>query len=107
MGGWIDGTATPTPLVYNNTPEVVSVSPADGETNVAPDFAYQALILDPVQIVDTNSVQLLLDGLPVTPVVTRPAGSVFVKFSGGGLLQERIDAQVHADCQRERHLFYK
>ena len=87
MGGWIDGAATPTELVYSNTPEVVSVSPVDGETNAAPGFAYQALIFDPVLIVDTNSVQLLLDGFPVTPVVTRSAGSVFVRFSAGGLLQ--------------------
>jgi hypothetical protein len=89
MGGWINGSATPTPLVYSNTPEVVSVSPADGETNASPEFAYQALIFDPVEIVDTNSVQLLLDGAALTPVVTRSAGSVFVKFSAGGVLQNK------------------
>jgi len=86
MGGWIDGAVAPTKLVYNNTPEVVSVSPADGETNAAPDFAYQAILFDPVLIVDRNSFQLLLDGIPVTPVVTGPEASMFVKWSGGGLL---------------------
>ena len=29
---------------------------------------------------------MLLDGIPVTPVVTGPAASMFVKFSSGGLL---------------------
>jgi hypothetical protein len=87
MGGWIGGAGSPTPLVYTNTPEVVSVSPANGETNASPAFAYQALIFDPVEIVDTNSVQLLLDGAALTPVVTRSAGSVFVTFSAGGVLQ--------------------
>ncbi len=87
MGGWIGGAAAPTPLVYSNTPEIVWTSPADGETNVSPNFAYQAFIFDPVQLVDRNSFQLLLDGVPVTPVVTGPVASVFIKFSGGGLLQ--------------------
>ncbi len=86
MGGWIGGAAAPTPLVYSNTPEIVSVSPADGETNAAPNFAYQAIIFDPVKIVDRNSFQLLLDGIPVTPVVTGPEASMFVEYSGGGLL---------------------
>ncbi len=87
MGGWVDGAATPTPLVYNNTPEVVSVSPANGATNVAPDFAYQAFIFDPVKLVNRTNVQLLLDGVPVTPVVSGPEASVFVKFSAGGVLR--------------------
>lgn len=87
MGGWIGGSASPTPLVYNNTPELISVSPANGATNVPPDFAYQALIFDPVKLVNRTNVQLLLDGLPVTSVVTGPEASVFVKFSAGGLLR--------------------
>jgi hypothetical protein len=86
LGGWLDGAATPTPLVYSNAPEVVSVSPADGETNAAPAFAYQAMIFDPVKIVDRNSFQLLLDGVQVTPVVSGPEASMFVKWSSGGLL---------------------
>ena len=90
MGGWLDGAATPTPLLFNDEPpRIVSMSPANGGTNVAPGFAFQASILDLVGLVNTNSVQLLLDGAPVSPVVTASPGSasVLVGFSGGGLLQ--------------------
>ena len=88
---WAAGSGTndtPTPLVFSDTtPDVISVSPADGETNVAPDFAYQATILDLVGLIDTNSIQLLLDGAPMTPVVTTTLAQKVIKFSGGGLLQ--------------------
>jgi hypothetical protein len=93
MGGWIGGSATPTPLIFSETttndiPIIVSVSPADGATNAAPNFAYQAIIADSsTAAVDKNSIQLLLDGAPVTPSVMSSVFSISVTFSSGGLLQ--------------------
>ena len=86
MGGWIGGSSTPTPLIFGETPEITSVLPWDGETNVAPTFAFQATIVDVLGLVDTNTIQLLLDGAPLTPVVTAAQASMKVTFSGGGLL---------------------
>jgi hypothetical protein len=87
MGGWIGGAETPTPLLFpSQSPVLTSVSPVNGETNAPPNFAYQATILDPDGVIDTNSIQLLLDGVPVTPDVTVTATKV-IKFSSGGLLR--------------------
>jgi len=93
LGGWIGDAATPTPLIFsetttNTTPIVTAVSPANAQTNVAPGFNYQATILDSTTaILDTNSVQLRLDGVPVPPAVTSGFGLITVKFSAGGLLR--------------------
>jgi Concanavalin A-like lectin/glucanases superfamily len=87
MGGWIGTNDTPTPLLFSDAlPSLMSVSPANGETNVLPGFAYQAIILDLDSLVDTNSILLLLDGAPVTPVVTATLAQKVIKFSAGGLL---------------------
>lgn len=87
MGGWIGANTTPTPLLFSDQlPELLSVSPANGETNVAPGFAYQASILDLVGLVNVNSIQLLLDGAPVLPVTTVMPAMKTVSFSAGGLL---------------------
>lgn len=87
MGGWIGTNETPTPLIFGEVPELTFVSPANGETNVAPGFNYQATVLDIMGLIDTNSVQLLLDGVPLTPVVTSLPAVVTIKFSAGGLLR--------------------
>ena len=87
MGGWMGTNSSPTPLIISETPEITSVSPADGETNVSPHFSYRATILDTIGVIDANSIQLLLDGVPVTPVVTTSPASMVIKFSSGGLLQ--------------------
>jgi hypothetical protein len=87
MGGWTNGAATPTPLHFSDAPPtLMSVSPADGETNVAPGFAYRAIILDLDGLVDTSSIQLLLDGAPMTPVITTTLAQKCITLSGG-LLQ--------------------
>jgi len=87
MGGWIGDAASPTPLLFSSqAPTLTSVSPANGETNVSPNFYYQATILDPDGAIDTNSIQLLLDGVPVAPEITVAATKV-IKFSSGGLLR--------------------
>lgn len=87
LGGWDGTNSSPTPLIITETPEITSVSPADGATNVSPAFSYRATILDTIGIIDTNSVQLLLDGAPVTPVVTTSPAGMVVKFSSGGLMR--------------------
>jgi hypothetical protein len=87
MGGWIDGADMPTALMFTSeVPQILSVSPANGETNVAPDIAYEARIRDPVRVIDTNTVQLLLDGVPASPLVMHQGAMVVVKL-GGGLFQ--------------------
>jgi hypothetical protein len=87
MGGWTGTNDTPTPLLFaDQLPELMSVSPANGETNVLPGFAYQATILDLVGLVNTNSIQLLLDGVPVNPTVTVSPAMKVIKFAAGGLL---------------------
>jgi len=88
LGGWIGTNSSPTPLLFTDAaPELMSVSPANGETNVSPAFNYQAIVLDLVGFVDTNSIQLLLDGAQVTPVSVKRAGSISIGFSSGGLLR--------------------
>lgn len=87
LGGWIDGAATPTELLFTNQiPELLSVSPANGETNGAPEIAYEAKIVDPVRVIATNTVQLLLDGVPAFPQVMHQGAMVIVRL-GGGLFQ--------------------
>jgi hypothetical protein len=93
LGGWIGGAATPTPLIFsetttNSVPIIAAVSPADGETNAAPKFSYQASIVDSsTATVDQSSIQLRLDGEPVTPIVTGDLGVLNVRYSAGGLLR--------------------
>jgi hypothetical protein len=93
MGGWTNGSATPTPLIFDDTttnavPIIASVSPANGTTNVVPDFAYQAVIVDSsTATVDQNSIRLALDGRPVTPTITSALGVITIKYYAGGLLR--------------------
>jgi hypothetical protein len=88
MGGWINDAAEPTPLLFNETPVITSVSPADGETNASPNFSYRATILDgsSAQVV-INTVQLKLDDLVLSPSVTKTGVTTTVSFSAGGLLR--------------------
>jgi hypothetical protein len=87
MGGWIGTNDTPTPLLLSDAlPEIKSVSPVNGETNVFPGFGYQATIWDLDGLINTNSIQLLLDGASMTPAVTTTLAMKVIKFSGGGLL---------------------
>lgn len=87
LGGWNGVDASPTPLLFPDAPpELMSVSPVNGATNLAPVFNYQAVVLDLDGFVDTNSIQLLLDGAPVAPQVNR-AGSISIRFATGGLLR--------------------
>jgi hypothetical protein len=70
-------------------PQVVSVSPADGGTDVAAVYAYRAEIADGDTEVVPGSVQLMLDGVPVSPApaVSPPvAGVTTVTWGAPGLL---------------------
>ncbi|MFO1477765.1 MAG: LamG-like jellyroll fold domain-containing protein [Verrucomicrobiota bacterium] len=87
MGGWIDASASPSPLLFSDTPEIGGVSPANGATNVAPGFSYKASIIDPTGLVDTNTIQVLLDGAPVPATVNVLGAGINVSFSSGGLLR--------------------
>jgi hypothetical protein len=87
MGGWTNGAETPTPLLFSDAiPELKSVSPANGETNIFPGFGYQVVIWDLDGLINTNAIQLLLDGAAVTPVITPSLAMKVIKHSGGGLL---------------------
>jgi len=87
MGGWIGEAASPTPLLFpSQAPALTSMSPAQGETNVAPNFSFQATILDPDDVINTNSIQLLLDGVPM-PIEITSAATKAIKSSSGGLLR--------------------
>ena len=72
-----------------NTASILTgVSPADGETNVAPGFAYRATIVESSAApVTTNSVQLKLDGVALPPVIARTGAETTISFSAGGLLR--------------------
>jgi len=93
MGGWTNGSPTPTPLSFSDTttnaiPIVAAVSPNNGDTNAAPVFNYQAIIVDSTTAtVDQNSIRLTLDGLPLTPTITSSLGVITVKSAAGGLLR--------------------
>lgn len=88
MGGWINDAAEPTPLLFNDTPVVTSVSPANGETNASPNFSYLATILDgsSAQLV-TSTVQLKLNGVVLSPSVAKIGVTTTVSFAAGGLLR--------------------
>jgi hypothetical protein len=88
LGGWTNGAAEPTPLTFSDTPIVTSVSPQNGETNTAPNFSYQATILDGAAAqVAPGTVQLKLDGVLLAPSVVKAGPVTTVTFAAGGLLR--------------------
>lgn len=88
MGGWTNGVEEPTPLLFNETPVVVSVSPGNGETNASPNFSYRATVLDGSSAqVAVNTVQLTLDGVVLSPTVDNNGVTTTVSFNAGGLLR--------------------
>ena len=67
-------------------PRVVSTTPADGATEVSPVPAYQATLANGTTKVTTGSVNLKLDGAPVTPQVTTAGDQVKVSYQGTAVL---------------------
>lgn len=69
-------------------PLVTSTSPNAGQVSVAPTPAYTATIQDGDRQVNTNTIQLKLNGSSVTPAptITKPSDITTISFQGTGLL---------------------
>lgn len=69
-------------------PEVISTTPQDAQTGVAALYAYQADITNGTTAVVPGSIQLKLDGSPVSPPpsTSSAAGLTTVSYQGAGLL---------------------
>ncbi len=61
------------PAGSSSSPRVLAVSPTDGASNQPPVLRFTASITNGTLKVVTSSIQLTLDGTPVTPQVTTPA----------------------------------
>ena len=74
--------------VGSATPGFSSSSLSNGQTNVAPLFAYKATVVDGFsRQVATNTIQLLLDGVLLAPSVGKTGLTTTVTFNAGGLLR--------------------
>jgi len=87
LGGWIGTNTFPTHLILSEVPEITSITPTPGQTNVAPHFAYRATLLDPIGLINPNSLQLLLDGVAMPATFTNNGAALSVTFSSGGLIR--------------------
>lgn len=69
-------------------PQIVTVTPANGQTGVAPDFFYRATITNLTTAIVTNTIQLKFNGSAVVPApqVTQDAGLTTVSYESPGLL---------------------
>jgi hypothetical protein len=67
-------------------PEVLTVIPANGATGVAPDYFYRASIANRTTSVLTNTIQLKVNGTPLTPTITSDAGVTTVSYAAVALL---------------------
>ena len=69
-------------------PSVSSVSPANGATSVGPQYAYKATIIDGTTQVDTNLIQLTLNGTAITTglAIAKPDGTTTVELQALGVL---------------------
>ncbi|MEO6036612.1 MAG: hypothetical protein ABIQ35_15285 [Verrucomicrobiota bacterium] len=69
-------------------PQVVTVSPANGQTGVTPDYLYRATITNLSTAIVTNTIQLKFNGttLVPAPTVTQDGGLTTVSYQATGLL---------------------
>lgn len=69
-------------------PQVLSVTPANGQVGVAPDYLYQATITNLTTAINTSTIQLKFDGSPVVPAptITPNGGLTTVSYQLAGLL---------------------
>jgi len=69
-------------------PQVLSVTPANGQTSVAPDYFYLATIMNGDTAVNTNSssLKLNLNGTSVSPTITQNGSLITVSYQAAGLL---------------------
>lgn len=72
---------------FSTGPQVLTVSPANNQTSVAPDYLYSATITNGTTTLNTNSIQLRhnLAGL-VSPTIVSNAGLTTVSYAAVGLL---------------------
>ncbi|MCD8535695.1 MAG: hypothetical protein LR011_13285, partial [Verrucomicrobia bacterium] len=69
---------------------LVNLSPVDGATGVSPDGEFLALIEEgSSERLDQASIQLLLDGNPVTPTIDREGNVVTIRHNPEGLFAPR------------------
>jgi hypothetical protein len=69
-------------------PQVVTVSPGNGQFGVAPDYFYRAAITNLTTAVATNTIQLKFNGSNVAPAptITEEGGLTIVSYEHAGLL---------------------
>src|SRR2546426_3270683 len=69
-------------------PQVLSVTPANGQTSGAPDYFYLATIMNGDTAVNTNStsLKLNLNGTNVSPTITQNGSLITVSYQAAGLL---------------------
>jgi len=69
-------------------PQVVTLTPANGQVGVAPDYLYRATITNLTSAIVTNTIQLKFNGsaLAPAPAITQDAGLTTVSYQLAGLL---------------------
>jgi len=73
-------------VVAGFVPIQLTSSPASNAVNVTPAVIVNATLQDGTAALNTNSIQLMFDGSPVTPVIQKNAGSTTVTYDPPGLL---------------------
>jgi hypothetical protein len=67
-------------------PEVLSVSPVNGAVSVAPDHLYLASITNRTTSIVTNTIQLKINGTPLSPTIVSNSGLTTVSYASPSLL---------------------
>ncbi len=69
-------------------PQVVTLTPANGQVSVAPDYLYRATITNLTTAINTSTIQLKFNGSAVAPAptITQDAGLTTVGYQLAGLL---------------------
>jgi hypothetical protein len=70
----------------NDTTVLDNASPADGQNNVSPNVALGVVLRDISTLVNTNSIHLSFDGLPVAPSIAKSGALTTVQYQPPGLL---------------------
>jgi hypothetical protein len=66
--------------------QVISTSPANNATGVSPQPLLTTVLQDGMAALDTNSIRLSVDGLPVTPLIQKPDARTTVQYQSTSLL---------------------
>lgn len=70
-------------MTLTNVPPttVDSITPVPDATNVKPDAPIEIVLVDGTRQILTNSIQLTVNGQPVTPVISKPAGGISTRIT--------------------------